>query len=134
GRCLQRLLPAGGGAPMPRRLLPPARQQLLLLPGPPLVEQRPGRIEQPRRVDVCFGRDPADQRSPRLGREHVLEIPARLLRAGEHDAYVPQPSDTAVECIRDLSQMPVDDRLDVPLVARLRPAALVVATWNVGGL
>ena len=38
GRGLQRLLPAGRGAAVPRGLLPPAREQLLLPAGTPLVE------------------------------------------------------------------------------------------------
>ena len=45
GRSLQRLLPAGGGAAAPGGLLPPAGEEGLLPAGPPLVQQRPGRIE-----------------------------------------------------------------------------------------
>src|SRR5205814_10139072 len=44
-RSLQRLLPAGGGAAAPGGLLPPAGEEGLLPAGPPLVQQRPGRIE-----------------------------------------------------------------------------------------
>jgi hypothetical protein len=39
-----------------------------------------------------------------------------------------------VERVRDLAQVPVDDRLDVPLVPCLRPAALVVLPRHLGRL
>src|SRR5436853_5098798 len=82
GSGLQRLLPAGGGAAVSRGLLPPAREQLLLPACTPLLEQRTSRIEEPGRIDVRLGRDPANERRTRLGREQALEAGARLLRTG----------------------------------------------------
>ena len=80
---------------------------------------------------MSFRRRPADERRPRLGREQALEAGSCLLRPGEHDANVPQPANAAIERVGHVPQVPVDDRLDVPLVARLRPAALVVAAGDV---
>ena len=81
GCSLQRLLPAGRGAAVPRGLFAPAREQLLLPAGAPLVEQRPRRLEQARRVDVRLGRHPADERRAHLGREQGLESGSSLLRS-----------------------------------------------------
>jgi hypothetical protein len=68
---------------------------------------------------VRFGRDPADQRRADGRREQAVELGSGLLRAGEHDPRIPKRADGAVERLRDLPQMAVDDRLDVPLEARL---------------
>jgi hypothetical protein len=125
------VVPPGCCTPVPRRLLAPARQQLLLPAGPPRVEERPRRLEQPRRVDVRLRRDPPDECIPGLGGEQAFEAGSRLLRAGEHDPNVPEPAHAAIERVGHVPQMPVDDGLDVPLVAALRPAALVVATGDV---
>ena len=78
-----------------------------------------------------LGRDPPDERPTRLGREQCFEAGSRLLRAGEHDANVTEPSDAAIQRLGHIPEMPVDDRLDVPLVVRLRPAALVVTAGDV---
>ena len=78
-----------------------------------------------------LGRDPPDERPACLRREQVFEAGSRLLRPGEHDANVTEPSDAAIERIGDVPKVPVDDRLDVALVARLRPAALVVPAGDV---
>src|SRR5581483_5197671 len=134
GRRLQRLLPARRSATVPRRLLAPPLEQLLLTAGTPLVEQRPRTLEQPRRVDMRLRPDPADERGARLRSQELLEAGAGLLRPRENDADVAQPPHAAVERPGDVAKVTVDDRLDVPLVAPLRPAALVVAAGNLGGL
>src|SRR5262249_17080208 len=45
-----------------------------------------------------------------------------------------QAPDAPLDRLRDLAQMLEDELLDVPLVPRLRPAALVVPPGNVVGL
>ena len=130
GRRQQRLLPAGRGASAPRSLFTPAQKQLVLPAGTPTVEQRPSGLEQARRIDVRLGRGPTEQCSPHLGRKQALEAGPRLLRPDEHHAGSADSANTAIECVRDFSEVPVDDRLDVALVASLRPAALVVAAGN----
>ncbi len=64
---LQCLLPPGRGAAVPRSLLAPAREQLVLTTGTPALEQRPSRVEQPWRIDVRLGRGPTEQCRPHLG-------------------------------------------------------------------
>ena len=51
----------------------------------------------------------------------------RLLGGDDDQLRPAQPADLPVDLLGDLLQVVVDELLDVPLVARLRPAALVVA-------
>ena len=73
GRSLQRLLPPGRGSATSCSLLAPAREQLVLPAGSPTVEQRPCRLQKPRRIDVRLGRGPAEEGRSRVGRELTLE-------------------------------------------------------------
>src|SRR5205807_8841621 len=70
----------------------------------------------------------------RLPREHRFEVGANLLAADEHDPYAVHPPHAAIERVGDAAQVAVDDRLDVPLVPPLRPAALVVTPRHVVAL
>ena len=45
--------------------------------------------------------------------------------------HVAQAADALVEHLGDALQVPLDERLDVPFVARLRPAALIVPAGRV---
>ena len=65
--------------------------------------------------------------SPFVSSEHTITTP----RAA-------QPAHLPVELVRDAPEMILDERLDVPLVVRLRPAALVVPSgrsseWSATG-
>ncbi len=73
-----------------------------------------------------FGRRPPDDRFPHVGRELVRELRPHLLRAHEHDPGHVQASATPVELGRHALQVFVHELLDVPPVAGLRPAALIV--------
>src|SRR5256885_13805055 len=64
----------------------------------------------------------------------LLEVGAHVLRTHEHDMRALQPSEAGVERVRDPPPVPFDDLVDVALVARLRPAALVVSPGYVLGL
>ncbi len=59
-------------------------------------------------------------------RERFLELRPRLLRGDDHQRRPALLANLAVERLGDVFQVVVHELLDVPLVARLRPAALVV--------
>jgi hypothetical protein len=61
-------------------------------------------------------------------REKLFELRPGLLRGDDHDLHVAQPTHQPVEGLRDLVEVLAHLRLDVALIARLRPAPLVVAT------
>src|SRR5205807_8132030 len=50
------------------------------------------------------------------------------------DADIAKPANTPVERARNVAKVTVDDRLDMPLITRLRPATLVVTTGSLGAL
>ena len=134
GGGLERRAPAGGRAGVAAGLLLPALDGLGLLLAAPRLEQRLDQLEQLGRRRVRLGGRPADDRLARLVREHVLELRARLLGGDDDQARAAQPAQVPVDVLGDLLQVVVDELLDVPLVARLRPAALVVAAGRVVGL
>src|SRR5919204_4519097 len=75
---------------------------------------------------MCLGRHPADNRLARFLRERVSELVAHLFGTDEHDLRSLQPAAAAVEFLRNALEMLLHELLDVTLVARLRPATLVV--------
>lgn len=81
-----------------------------------------------------LGRRPSEKCGPHLGRKQALEAGPRLLGPDEHHAGSADAANRAIECVRDLSQVSVDDRLDMALVPSLRPAALAMAAGNLRGL
>src|SRR6266540_3675767 len=115
---LERLLPARGGAAA-------APDLLSLLVRARFLEQRQRDRKQVGRRGVGLGARPADDRLLHLLREHALELGSRLLRGDDDDPRRAQLPDRLVERVGDLAKVVVDELLDVPLVARLRPAALV---------
>ena len=95
------------------------------------LEQRLDQLEQLGRGRVRVGARPADDRLARLVRELALELRPRLLGGDDDQLRSAQPADLPVDLLGDLLQVVMDELLDVPLVARLRPAALVVAAGRV---
>ena len=91
------------------------------------VEVRPDDLEQLGRRRVRLGGRPADDRLARLGRERRLDLAAHLLRRDDHHL---QAARARAPACRSRRRPPSGGRctslLDVPLVARLRPPALVV--------
>ena len=77
---------------------------------------------------VRLGVRPAHEPLLHVVREDGLEIGADVLGTGadENDVHTAHAAHASVEGLRDALQVPVDECLDVPLVPRLRPAALVV--------
>src|ERR671937_2242917 len=126
GGRLQRLRPARGGAAVAPGLLLPALERLGLLLGAPALKHRLDHSQERCCVGMCLGRRPADDRLLPLVRELLLQLRARLVR-GDHDhAGTTEAPYLAIEPVGDIAQVLLDELLDVPLVARLRPAALVV--------
>src|SRR5207247_4390188 len=80
GGGLERLLPTGGRAAVPPRLLLPALDRLALGAPTRTLEVRPCDLEQPLGVRMRLRLRPADDRLPRLVRERALDVPAHLLR------------------------------------------------------
>ena len=76
-------------------------------------------------------RRPADERSLHLLGEELLEVRPHVLGADEDDAWPAQRPDAPVERLRDATPVAVDDLVDVSLVPRLRPAALIVLPGHV---
>src|SRR5918996_1905698 len=126
GRSLERAGPAGHRAPAAPGLLAPALEQLDLALPAPALEHRRRELEQLRRADVCLGVDPAGQRRPRLLRELLADLRPHVLGTCNHDRGRVQLADVPVQLLDDLPDMLGGEPVDMPLHARLRPAALVV--------
>src|SRR6185503_4573243 len=131
---LERRAPAGRGTGVAAGLLLPALDGLGLLLAAPRLEQRLDQLEQLGRGRVGVRARPADDRLPRVVRERALELRSSLLGRDDDQLRPAQPTHLLVDVLGDFLQMVVDELLDVPLVARLRPAALVVAAGRVVGL
>ncbi len=110
--------------PAPAVLLLPALEDRLLVSRPRLVEQRPHDLEQLRRSRMRLRRRPADDCRPGLRGERRLDPAAQLLGRDHHQphAVLQLPVDLAAHRL----QVPVDELVEVSLVASLRPAPLVV--------
>ena len=63
-----------------------------------------------------------------------LELGVRLLGGDDDDLRSAQAAQVAIELVRDVTEVLRHELLDVPLEARLRPAALVVPPWCLLGL
>src|SRR3954452_16122403 len=126
GGCLECLLPAGRGPPVAAGLLLPALRCDAFLSRVPLVHERLHRLEQLACARVRLGRRPADDGAADIVRERVLERRSRLLRGDDHDRGSTPATDLPLELLGDAPEVVFDQLLDVPLVARLRPAALIV--------
>ena len=129
----QRLRPARRGAAVRAGLLAPTLERLVLVGGLGFLEQRLNELEQLARAAVRLRLGRADDDVLDLVRERVKELRARLLRADDDDLRGLQPADCPVELRGDVLQVLGDELLDVARVARLRPAALVVAARLVLG-
>ena len=126
GRCLERLLPARRGAAVAARFFTPALDRLRLALRLRFFEDRLDGREQLGRACVRLRRCPADERRSRLGGECIQELGPHVFRADEDDLGSVQLPPGAVELLGHALQMFVDELLDMPLIPRLRPAALVV--------
>src|SRR4029450_11521683 len=80
---------------------------------------------------VRLGGRPADHCLLRLVRKRGLELGPRLLARDPDHPRAAQPAQLPVDELSNLLQVVVDELVDVPLEARLRPAALVVPTGRV---
>lgn len=95
-----------------------------------VVQARDERLDglpQSRRTRARAGVNEADQQSARLVREQPLDLGASLLGGHHHQAERVKAAQAAIEIGGHVAQVLVDQLLDVPGVASLRPAALVVA-------
>ncbi len=125
-RGLERLLPARRRTAAASRLFLPAVEHRRLLREPRLLEERLREREQLRRRRVALARGRPDEAVARLGRELVDERRPRLVRPDDDDMPGETAANVVVEILGDRAQMLSRELVDVPLVARLRPAALVV--------
>src|SRR5436189_2740954 len=126
-RCrLERARPAGRRAAVATRFLAPALDRLRLVLRLRLHEYGLDRFEQLRRRRMRLRAHRADDRVARFLRQLFHELAPRVLGAHEHDLRRMQTPATPVELLRDPLQVFLDELLDVPLVARLRPPALVM--------
>src|SRR6266540_2398335 len=132
-RGLQRLLPAGRRAAVLAGLLAPALEQLLFPSRPPLREHGTHRLEELRRVRVRLGGPPADDARLHLVGEDGLEVGADVLGPDEDDAGAAELAHARLERLGHAPEVLADDVLDVALVVRLRPAALVVPARSLLG-
>jgi thioredoxin reductase (NADPH) len=126
GGRLERLLPPGGSPPVAPHLLSPALENRSLLLDAPALEHRSGQLEQLRRLGMGLRMRPADDRRLGFLGEQIVELGASLFRGEDHDLGMMKLPDEPIELIRNLTQVLLDELLDVALVARLRPAALIV--------
>ena len=76
---------------------------------------------------MCFRRRPADHRLPHVVRKCLFELRPRVLGADDDDPRELAFAALTLEVLGDVPQVPLGELVDVALVARLRPAALVVA-------
>jgi thioredoxin reductase (NADPH) len=126
GGRLERLLPPGSGPPAPPDLFSPALEHRGFLLDAPALEHRSGQLQELRRLGMSLRVRPADDRRLGFLGEQVVELGARLLRGEDHDLGMMKPPDEPIQLVRHLTQVLLYELLDVPLVARLRPAALIV--------
>ena len=113
-------------------LLAPALDHLRLACRAPLLDERLDDLVQLRPGGVRLGVRPADDRVRDLGRQCVLELRARLVAADDDDARPTEPAEAVLDLLDDRLVMVVLQLLDMPLVPRLRPPALIVAAGCVG--
>src|SRR5260370_1422051 len=123
--------PAGRRAAVLSGLFAPAVDQLRLPLRPPFAEHGPRRLEQLRRIRVRLRGRPADETALHLVREDLLEVRAHVLGSDEHDACAADLPHARVERVRDTTPVALHDLVDVALVPRLRPAALIVPAGDV---
>ena len=94
--------------------------------GAPVLEERLHDLGQLRLGRMSVGARPADHGLFELGREHVRELRPRLVPRDDDDPRPAEPAEDAVELPGDGLVVLEVQVLDVALVARLRPAALVM--------
>ena len=133
GGRLERLRPAGGAEGVLADLFPPARDRIGLQPGAPLVDERLHDLAELRVGCVRVGARPADHGVLELGREDVGELGPRLVARDDDDARSAEPPEEPFELVGDGLVMLEVEIADVPLVAGLRPAALVVPALRLLG-
>jgi len=126
GGRLERLLPPGGSPSVAPDLLPPALEKRGLLLDAPALEHRSRQLQELRRLGMRLRVRPADDRRLRFLGEQIVELGANLLGGENHDLGMMKLPDEPIESVRNLTQVLLDELLDVALVARLRPAALIV--------
>jgi len=126
GGRLERLRPPGGGPSVAPDLLSPALENGGLLLDAPALEHRGGQLQELRRLGMRFRMCPADDRGLGFLGEQIVELGASLLGGEDDDLGMMKPPNEPIEPVRNLTQVLLDELLDVALVARLRPAALIV--------
>ena len=126
GGRLERLLPPGGSPTVAPDLFPPALEKRGLLLDAPAFEHRSGELQELRRLGMRLRVRPANDRCLRFLGEQIVELGASLLGGEDHDLGMMKPPDESIEPLRNLTQVLLDELLDVALVARLRPATLIV--------
>ena len=99
----------------------------MLVGGLSFLEQRLDELEQLARAGVRLRLGRADDDALDLVRKRVEELRPCLLGADDDDLRRVHAADGAVELRGDVLQVVGDELLEVPLVPRLRNAALVVA-------
>jgi len=107
-------------------LLSPALENRGLLLDAPVLEHRSGQLQKLRRLGMRLRVCPADDRRLGFLGEQIVELGASLLGRKDHDLGTMKPPDEPIEPVRDLTQVLLNELLYVALVARLRPAALIV--------
>ena len=126
GGRLERLRPPGGGPSVAPDLLSPALENGGLLLDAPALEHRGGQLQELRRLGMRFRMCPADDRGPGFLGEQIVKLGASLLGGEDNDLGMMKPPNEPIEPVRNLTQVLLDELLDVALVTRLRPAALIV--------
>ncbi len=126
GGGFERLLPPAGSPPVAAHFLSPALENRLLLLVTPAFEHRSGQLEELRRLRMRVRVRRADDRRLGFLGEQIVELGASLLCGEEDDLGMMKLPDDPVELVRNLTQVLLDELLDVAPVARLRPAALIV--------
>jgi thioredoxin reductase (NADPH) len=126
GGRLERLRPPGGGPSVAPDLLSPALENGGLLLDAPALEHRGGQLQELRRLGMRFRMCPADDRGLGFLGEQIVKLGASLLGGEDNDLGMMKPPNEPIEPVRNLTQVLLDELLDVALVTRLRPAALIV--------
>ncbi len=120
--------------PVTRGLLAPALERASLVAGAGLVEDRRHDLEQLRRARVRLGGGPADERLLGLGGQQALDLALDGVVRDHHEPQRRLAAHAPCDEVEHVAEVAGDDLVDVALVARLRPAALVVPAGSLLGL
>ena len=128
GGSLERLLPPGRCTSVPAGLLPPAFDRLALLVDSPVLQDWCRKLQKLGRAGVSLGVSVPDESVPRFLGQKFFEFGPDLVRGDNDDARAVQTAYQRIQALGHGAKVLHRMHVYVPLQARLRKSALIVAT------